>query len=63
MIFEAFYRGSARQRGRLEGTGIGLSVVAECVQAHRGRIEILDAEGGGALFRVTLPVEQLAASA
>ncbi len=63
MIFDAFYRGSARQRGRLEGTGIGLSVVAECVQAHRGRIEILDAPGGGALFRVTLPLEQLAASA
>jgi two-component system sensor histidine kinase GlrK len=63
MIFDAFYRGSARQRGRLEGTGIGLSVVAECVQAHRGRIEIHDAEGGGALFRVILPLEQLAASA
>ena len=63
LIFEAFYRGSARQRGRLEGTGIGLSVVAECVQAHSGRVEILDAPGGGALFRVTLPLEQLAASA
>ena len=63
MIFDAFYRGTARQRGRLEGTGIGLSVVAECVQAHRGRVEIFDAPDGGALFRVTLPLEQLAASA
>lgn len=63
MVFDAFYRGTARQRGRLEGTGIGLSVVAECVQAHRGRVEILDAPDGGALFRVSLPLEQLAASA
>ena len=33
-IFEAFYQGRRLQGGPVGGTGIGLSVVAECAQAH-----------------------------
>lgn len=55
-IFEAFYSGRAPTAGHLKGTGIGLSVVNEFVQAHGGSIEILDDVFPGAHFRVRLPL-------
>jgi two-component system sensor histidine kinase GlrK len=55
-IFEAFYQGKTPQGGHVKGTGIGLSVVTEFVNAHGGSIEILEAKGGGAHFRVRLPL-------
>jgi two-component system sensor histidine kinase GlrK len=55
-IFEAFYQGKTPQGGHIKGTGIGLSVVTEFVNAHGGSIEILEAKTGGAHFRVRLPL-------
>lgn len=55
-IFDAFYSGRAPTSGHLKGTGIGLSVVSEFVQAHRGSIEIVDGHFPGAHFRVRLPL-------
>jgi two-component system sensor histidine kinase GlrK len=55
-IFEAFYQGKTPQGGHVKGTGIGLSVVTEFVNAHGGSIEILEAKVGGAHFRVRLPL-------
>jgi two-component system sensor histidine kinase GlrK len=60
-IFEAFYQGKTPQGGHVKGTGIGLSVVTEFVNAHSGSIEILEAQVGGAHFRVRLPMRQAAA--
>ena len=62
-IFEAFYQGKTPQGGHVKGTGIGLSVVTEFVNAHGGSIEILAAPAGGAHFRVRLPMRQSAAAA
>ena len=59
-IFEAFYQGKTPQGGHVKGTGIGLSVVTEFVNAHGGGIEILEAKAGGAHFRVRLPLRQAA---
>jgi two-component system, NtrC family, sensor histidine kinase GlrK len=55
-IFDAFYSGRAPTAGHLKGTGIGLSVVSEFVQAHGGSIEILDGFFPGAHFRIRLPL-------
>ena len=55
-IFQAFYSGSAPVAGHLKGTGIGLSVVNEFVQAHGGSIEIIDGVFPGAHFRIRLPL-------
>jgi two-component system sensor histidine kinase GlrK len=57
-IFEAFYQGKSPQGGYVKGTGIGLSVVTEFVNAHGGSIEILESPTGGAHFRVRLPLRQ-----
>jgi two-component system sensor histidine kinase GlrK len=62
-IFEAFYQGRRPQGGAVGGTGIGLSVVAECVQAHRGTVKLIKGEWPGAHFRVRLPVEPNQAAA
>jgi two-component system, NtrC family, sensor histidine kinase GlrK len=61
-IFEAFYQGKTPQGGHVKGTGIGLSVVTEFVNAHGGSIEILEAKAGGAHFRVRLPMRQASAT-
>jgi two-component system sensor histidine kinase GlrK len=58
-IFEAFYQGKLPQGGHVKGTGIGLSVVTEFVNAHGGGIEILERPEGGAHFRVRLPLRQM----
>ncbi len=57
LVFRRFARGrTASARGGSEGTGLGLALVAQHVQAHRGTVEVLDRPGGGARFRVVLPV-------
>ena len=57
-VFTRFARGrAANMRGGSEGTGLGLALVTQHVQAHRGTVEILDRPGGGARFRVVLPGE------
>jgi two-component system sensor histidine kinase GlrK len=59
-IFEAFYQGRRAQGGAVGGTGIGLSVVAECVQAHGGSVDLVHGEAEGAHFRVRLPLRRAA---
>jgi two-component system sensor histidine kinase GlrK len=61
-IFEAFYQGKTPQGGHVKGTGIGLSVVTEFVNAHAGSIEILESPAGGAHFRVRLPMRHSASA-
>lgn len=56
VIFDRFVRGrTAGARGNDGGTGLGLSLVAQHVAAHGGRVEVLDRPGGGARFRIELP--------
>ena len=40
------------------GTGLGLYIARRNVQAHGGMIEVENADAGGAIFRVILPVER-----
>lgn len=43
------------QSTKSEGVGIGLSICRTIVEAHRGTIRAEEAEGGGTVFRFTLP--------
>jgi two-component system, NtrC family, sensor histidine kinase GlrK len=52
-IFEAFYRGTDTPVSAIKGSGLGLSIVKEYIQLHKGRIEVL--EGPGAHFRIRFP--------
>jgi two-component system sensor histidine kinase GlrK len=60
-IFEAFFQGRREQGGHVAGTGIGLSVVLECVQAHDGSVELASTgEFPGAHFRIHIPQNRIA---
>ncbi len=56
-VFERFYRGDASRRRRGDaGAGLGLSIVASVAAAHGGRASFFPTPGGGATFRVELPL-------
>lgn len=40
------------------GTGLGLAVCREIIQAHRGRIWVEDADGGGSKFLFRVPLDR-----
>jgi signal transduction histidine kinase len=46
-------------RDKVEGTGIGLSVVKKIVEARGGRVTLESAAGGGATFRFTWPEQPI----
>ena len=52
-IKNKFYKGSSKARG----SGIGLAVCEEIVTRHEGRLDIGNAEGGGFVVEIHLPVE------
>jgi two-component system OmpR family sensor kinase len=61
-VFERFYRlDSSRQRGTGGGSGLGLSIVAAVTAAHGGTVVGLPTPGGGATFRVALPLAHVPA--
>lgn len=55
-IFERFGRGRLSSRAASQGSGLGLSLVAQHIQLHAGRVWVEDRPGGGARFVVELPV-------
>ncbi len=57
-VFDKFHRGEgARARG-IKGTGIGLAMVAQIVEAHRGRVTVESTPGKGSTFTIALPARQ-----
>lgn len=53
-IFDPFF--TSKPTG--QGTGLGLSVSANIVRAHGGRIVVSPRHGGGTIFEVKLPVKR-----
>lgn len=56
-IFERFYRVSATE-GQALGTGLGLTITRQIIEAHRGEIGVTSEEGRGTTFTFTLPVKE-----
>lgn len=53
-LFEPFNR-LGRERGEIEGTGIGLVIARHLVEAMNGRIDVASTAGEGSTFTVVLP--------
>ena len=54
-IFERFVRLDETRAKNPQGSGLGLAIVEQVVTAHGGAVEVREHEGGGAVFRVTIP--------
>lgn len=55
-VFERFFRADNSRNRETGGSGLGLSIVKTIVGRHGGDIKALETPGGGATFRVTLPL-------
>jgi two-component system sensor histidine kinase CreC len=54
-VFEKFYS-LARPQTKKKSTGLGLAFVREIASLHHGRIELVNAEDGGAVATLSLPL-------
>jgi PAS domain S-box-containing protein len=54
-LFTKFYRVRTPDTAEIQGTGLGLALAKEAVQAHGGNIEVQSELGEGTVFMVTLP--------
>jgi signal transduction histidine kinase len=57
-LFDRFYRAENAKRAGIQGTGIGLTMVAQIAAAHGGKISVMSELGRGSTFTMSLPVEQ-----
>ncbi len=55
-IFERFWRADTSRTRETGGSGLGLAIVSGIVASHHGEVGVLETPGGGATFRVTLPL-------
>ena len=58
-VFERFYRVDPSRTRGTGGSGIGLTIVKQLVEAHGGRVAVESAPGRGATFTFTLPAARL----
>jgi two-component system, OmpR family, sensor histidine kinase MprB len=58
LLFDRFFRGAdARER---QGSGLGLAIVRQVVDAHGGTVDAANAQGGGLVVTLSLPVVEAA---
>ena len=57
-IFQRFWRADSSRNRDTGGSGLGLAIVASIVAAHKGTVDVVETPGGGATFRVILPILQ-----
>ncbi|HEY0350839.1 MAG TPA: ATP-binding protein, partial [Gemmatimonadales bacterium] len=55
-LFERFYQVPGAEGRTREGSGIGLSLVAELVKLHGGSVRVTSAPGSGSHFTVSIPL-------
>jgi signal transduction histidine kinase len=55
-IFEAFYRPARTRESGSGGAGLGLALVRQIAEQHKGRVSCQPRDGGGSCFVVSLPL-------
>lgn len=59
-IYDRFYQVHSSKNENKEGTGIGLSIVKELIEFHKGKIEVDSELGKGTSFSIHIPIDQKA---
>jgi signal transduction histidine kinase len=54
-VFERFFQADSSLKRQYSGTGIGLAVVKQIIEAHGSRVHLDSEPGQGATFRFVLP--------
>lgn len=55
-VFERFYRGGDELTRTVKGSGLGLTLVKQIVQAHHGSVHVESEPGRGSTFSIRLPL-------
>ncbi|MNY31051.1 Alkaline phosphatase synthesis sensor protein PhoR [compost metagenome] len=53
-IFQKFYRVGSEESRIAKGTGLGLYIIAQIVDRHKGNIVVRDNEPVGSIFEITI---------
>jgi len=57
-LFDRFHQGENAQRGRSDGSGLGLALAKELAELHGGTIEVESTPEMGSTFTVRLPIRE-----
>jgi two-component system OmpR family sensor kinase len=57
-VFERFFRADSSRNRETGGSGLGLAIVKAIVERHGGTIVADETPGGGATFKIELPITQ-----
>lgn len=55
-IFEPFFQGRSQRKGAIKGSGLGLSIAAECMQAQGGQLQLKSSTANKTTFRLEWPL-------
>jgi signal transduction histidine kinase len=57
-VFEPFFRGERARRAQIQGSGLGLSLVKQVIEAHDGSVRLESTANRGSTFTVELPAAE-----
>jgi two-component system sensor histidine kinase GlrK len=56
-IFQPFYQGGNQTPGRIQGSGLGLAIARAHIEAHGGKLTLMDGKSVSTCFLISLPID------